>query len=130
MQVPMAATVYCQPIQMRTERVLGFDMAQANQWRWRNEYEGLDLAHIRQEMCSLPNKIAAAGHMHCQACAVGSLVSAAVDPLCCHSDRCFQSNVIVCMPGRFGMHDDEEVPVGAAVLMTFDHAYMIMQCND
>ena len=48
MQVPMAATVYCQPIQMRTERVLGFDMAAANQWRWRPDYEGLDLNHMRQ----------------------------------------------------------------------------------
>ena len=48
MQVPMAATVYCQPIQMRTDRVLGFDMAAANQWRWRPDYEGLDLGHMRQ----------------------------------------------------------------------------------
>lgn len=46
-QVPMAATIYCQPIQMRTGRVLGFDMAQANQWRWRPDYEGLDLGHMR-----------------------------------------------------------------------------------
>ncbi|CAL8464828.1 g4363 [Coccomyxa elongata] len=33
--VPMAAMVYCQPIQMRTGRVLGFDMAQANQSQWK-----------------------------------------------------------------------------------------------
>lgn len=46
-QVPMAATVFCQPIQMRTERVLGFDMAQANCWRWRPDYEGLDLGLMK-----------------------------------------------------------------------------------
>ncbi|KAK9917705.1 hypothetical protein WJX75_007354 [Coccomyxa subellipsoidea] len=51
--VPMAATVYCQPIQMRTQRVLGFDMAQANRWRWRPEYEGLDLGHIRSQWKAL-----------------------------------------------------------------------------
>lgn len=53
-QVPMAATVYCQPIQMRTEWVLGFDMAQANQWRWRPDYEGLDLGDIRQARFCAP----------------------------------------------------------------------------
>lgn len=46
-QVPMAATVYCQAIQMRVEDVLGFDMRQANCWQWRPDYEGLELGRMR-----------------------------------------------------------------------------------
>ncbi len=46
-QVPCAATVYCQPIQMRCSNALGFDVEQTNQWRWRPDYEGLDLADRR-----------------------------------------------------------------------------------
>ena len=67
----MAATVYCQPIQMRTERVLGFDMAQANRWRWRPEYEGLDLGHIRQVKSFCPTttaQSAVAVFLACSAC--------------------------------------------------------------
>ncbi len=44
LQVPCAATVYCQPIQMRCSNALGYNVEQTNQWRWRPDYEGLDLA--------------------------------------------------------------------------------------
>ena len=47
LQVPCAATVYCQPIQMRCSNALGFNVEQTNQWRWRPDYEGLDLAGNR-----------------------------------------------------------------------------------
>lgn len=43
----MAATVYCQPIEMRVGDVLGFDMQQANRWQWRPDYEGLELGRMR-----------------------------------------------------------------------------------
>ena len=43
----MAATVYCQPIEMRVGKVLGFDMQQANRWQWRPDYEGLELGQMR-----------------------------------------------------------------------------------
>ena len=46
-QVPCAATVYCQPIQLRCSNALGFNVVQTNQWRWRPDYEGLDLAGNR-----------------------------------------------------------------------------------
>jgi hypothetical protein len=39
--------VHCQLIQMRTEDVMGFDMRQANRWRWRPDYEGINLNHMR-----------------------------------------------------------------------------------
>jgi len=41
--IPCAASVYAQPIQIRTEEVSGFDCSQANRWRWRNDYEGINL---------------------------------------------------------------------------------------
>ncbi len=44
MQVPSAATVFCQPIQMRTGSVHGLNFEQANMWRWRADYEGIDLS--------------------------------------------------------------------------------------
>lgn len=45
--VPAAATVYCQPLQMRIEQVAGFDMQQANRWQWRPDYEGVHLNDFR-----------------------------------------------------------------------------------
>ena len=47
LQVPSAATVYCQPIQLRCANALGFSVEQANRWRWRPDYEGIDLADCR-----------------------------------------------------------------------------------
>lgn len=46
-QVPLAARVWCQPIQMRVGGVLGWDCAQANRWRWRPDYEGVELGRCR-----------------------------------------------------------------------------------
>ncbi len=45
--VPLSARVYCQPIQMRVGSVLGFDCSQANRWRWRPDYEGVELGQCR-----------------------------------------------------------------------------------
>lgn len=45
--VPCSATVYCQPIEMRLDSFNGFDLQQANRWRWRPDYEGLELAKCR-----------------------------------------------------------------------------------
>ena len=41
--IPRAATVYAQPIQLRIEEVIGFDCSQANRWRWRSDYGGINL---------------------------------------------------------------------------------------
>jgi hypothetical protein len=46
--LPMGATVYAQPIQMRVDDVRGFDFAQANRYRWRSEYEGVELGECRE----------------------------------------------------------------------------------
>lgn len=45
--VPLSARVWCQPIQLRVGQVLGFDCSQANRWRWRPDYEGLELGRCR-----------------------------------------------------------------------------------
>ena len=45
--VPASATVYAQPIQFRFTTLQGFDVTQANQWRWRPEYEGIELNRRR-----------------------------------------------------------------------------------
>ena len=45
--VPAAATVFCQPLQMRIGEVAGCNMEQINKWQWRPDYEGMDLAHCR-----------------------------------------------------------------------------------
>ena len=52
LQVPSAATVYCQPIQMRCSNALGFRVEQANRWRWRPDYEGIELAYNRYATAS------------------------------------------------------------------------------
>ncbi len=41
--VPCRAEVYAQPIQLRIESIKGLDVQQANRWRWRSDYEGIDL---------------------------------------------------------------------------------------
>ena len=50
--VPAAATVYCQPLQMRVGQVAGFDMQQANRWQWRPDYEGIHLNLCRSGLTS------------------------------------------------------------------------------
>lgn len=45
--VPLSARVWCQPIQLRVGQVLGFDCSQANRWRWRPDYEGMELGRCR-----------------------------------------------------------------------------------
>ena len=45
--VPMGATVHCMPINIRVDSVQGFDMQQSNRWRWRPDYEGVDLNDSR-----------------------------------------------------------------------------------
>ena len=51
--VPLSARVFCQPIQMRLGSVLGFDCTQANRWRWRPDYEGVELGSCRDEWVAL-----------------------------------------------------------------------------
>lgn len=51
--VPMSATVYAQPIQMRLEHVVGLKVAQANRWRWRPDYEGIELTRCREDWMPL-----------------------------------------------------------------------------
>ncbi|KAK9863045.1 hypothetical protein WJX84_000363 [Apatococcus fuscideae] len=51
--VPSAATIFCQPIQMRTGKVRGLDFEQANVWRWRADYEGVDLPQQRDSWLPL-----------------------------------------------------------------------------
>lgn len=41
--VPCCAEVYAQPIQIRVNAVKGLDVQQANRWRWRSDYEGIEL---------------------------------------------------------------------------------------
>lgn len=45
--VPMAATVYAQPLEMRISDVSGLDFQQANRWRWRPDYEGMELERCK-----------------------------------------------------------------------------------
>jgi len=59
--VPASAVVYAQPIQMRLDKVdvdevgisSGIDVQQANRWRWRADYEGIELGHRRNEWVPL-----------------------------------------------------------------------------
>ena len=47
-QVPAAATVWAQPLQLRRHtRALGFDTSPANRWHWRPDYEGIELGRCR-----------------------------------------------------------------------------------
>ena len=45
--VPMSASVFCQPLQFRVGAMRGLDAAQVNRWRWRPDYEGVDLNGCR-----------------------------------------------------------------------------------
>ncbi|KAG7675099.1 hypothetical protein Ndes2526A_g07853 [Nannochloris sp. 'desiccata'] len=53
--VPSWATVYAQPIEMRVATAAGFDILQANRWRWRSDYEGIELARCKNEWKPLGN---------------------------------------------------------------------------
>jgi len=53
--VPSWATVYAQPIEMRVATAAGFDISQANRWRWRSDYEGIELARCKNEWKPLGN---------------------------------------------------------------------------
>ncbi|KAK9846546.1 hypothetical protein WJX81_006344 [Elliptochloris bilobata] len=57
--VPMGATVYCQPIEMRLDTAAGFRMTAANCWNYCPDYEGLDLAACRQQWLALADPIEA-----------------------------------------------------------------------
>ena len=46
-KVPMAAEVWCQPIQMTFKDVNGIDMSACNAWQWRPDYEEIDLLSCR-----------------------------------------------------------------------------------
>ena len=48
--VPCRAEVFAQPIKMRVDTVLGdIDVRQTNRWRWRADYEGIELGKIRSK---------------------------------------------------------------------------------
>jgi predicted RNA methylase len=51
--VPAGAAVFCQPVEMRVGRAAGVDVTQANRWRWRPDYEGVELAARREEWTPL-----------------------------------------------------------------------------
>ena len=67
--------MYCQPIQIRCSNALGFSVQQANRWRWRPDYEGVELACNRSALLPFrggepwlqqhPKPFATAGHSHC-----------------------------------------------------------------
>jgi len=51
--VPCRADVYAQPIQMRLNEAAGFNVEQANRWRWRSDYEGVELGRKRESWVPL-----------------------------------------------------------------------------
>jgi predicted RNA methylase len=54
--VPCRADVFAQPIQMRTHMVHGdIDVQQANRWRWRADYEGVELGKNKSAWIPLAN---------------------------------------------------------------------------
>eukprot|EP00951_Prasinocladus_malaysianus_P032341 scaffold314486_cov36-Prasinocladus_malaysianus.AAC.1 len=53
--VPASARVFCQGIEMRTQTTAGFDVSQLNRYRWRPDYEGIELAGCRQLWKPLSN---------------------------------------------------------------------------
>ncbi|KFM25022.1 Protein arginine N-methyltransferase 7 [Auxenochlorella protothecoides] len=55
--VPASARVFAQPIQMRLESAAGFDVSQANRWRWRPDYEGVDLEECRNDWVALADPV-------------------------------------------------------------------------
>lgn len=48
--VPCSAEVYAQPIQLRVNTVKGLDVQQSNRWRWRPDYEGIELGKCNSWM--------------------------------------------------------------------------------
>ena len=57
--VPCRAEVYAQPIQMRVDSTHGLDIQQANRWRWRADYEGVELGKNKDAWTPLapPSKV-------------------------------------------------------------------------
>lgn len=57
--VPCRAEVYAQPIQMRVDSTHGLDVQQANRWRWRADYEGVELGKNKDAWIPLapPSKV-------------------------------------------------------------------------
>ena len=55
--VPARATVYAQPLEMRLTSAVGIDVSQANRWRWRPDYEGVELVHCRDAWTPLADPV-------------------------------------------------------------------------
>lgn len=55
--VPCSAKVYCQPIEMRVDQAAGFHVASANCWRWRPDYEGVELGRCREDWKALGDPV-------------------------------------------------------------------------
>ncbi|KAK3268304.1 hypothetical protein CYMTET_23176 [Cymbomonas tetramitiformis] len=51
--LPLGATVFAQPIQMRIAEVQGFDLQSVNRYRWRSGYEGIELGECREQWKAL-----------------------------------------------------------------------------
>ena len=55
--IPSRAQVYVQPIQYRLHTVAGLDVSQANRWRWRPDYEGIELGKCMKDWIALGDPI-------------------------------------------------------------------------
>jgi predicted RNA methylase/uncharacterized protein (DUF2249 family) len=56
--VPCRAEVFAQPIQMRVDTVLGdINVEQANMWRWRADYEGVELGRNKRAWTPLADPV-------------------------------------------------------------------------
>ena len=70
--VPCRAEVYAQPIQMRLSNSHGLDIQQANRWRWRSDYEGVELGRNKDHWVPLaePSKVFSFDFYDVQQCAM------------------------------------------------------------
>ena len=70
--VPCRAEVYAQPIQMRLSNSHGLDIQQANRWRWRSDYEGVELGRNKDHWRPLaePTKVFSFDFYDVQQCAL------------------------------------------------------------
>ena len=57
--LPASARVLVQPLQMRLETAAGFDVRPANRWRWRPDYEGVQLERCRERWTALADPVEA-----------------------------------------------------------------------
>ena len=55
--IPASARVFCQPIQFRHERCCGVDVQQLNQYSWRADYDGVELAAVQEQWCALADPV-------------------------------------------------------------------------